>query len=70
MARACRLGTTRLVNPMYIPRNQRVKEALAAATDHADLGLFEQLLEVLTWPFEERAGLEYYVTQRGYRRHL
>lgn len=48
MARACRLGTTRLVNPMYIPRNQRVKEALAAATDHADLGLFEHLLEVLT----------------------
>ena len=50
------------MNPMYIPRNQRVEEALAAATDHADLGPFEQMLEVLAQPFEERAGLECYVT--------
>jgi serine/tyrosine/threonine adenylyltransferase len=46
------------VNPLYIPRNQRVEEALTAAVNDADLGPFEQLLEVLARPFEERPGLD------------
>lgn len=45
------------VNPVYIPRNHLVEEALAAATD-GDLKPFEQLLEVVTDPFVERDGLE------------
>jgi len=40
-------------NPLYIPRNHRVEEALTAA--HAgDLGPFETLLDVVTHPFERR----------------
>ncbi len=47
------------VNPVYIPRNHLVEEALAAATA-GDLAPFERLGEVLAHPFEERPGLERY----------
>jgi serine/tyrosine/threonine adenylyltransferase len=47
------------VNPVYIPRNHRVEEALAAATA-GDLKPFERLLDVLAHPFDERPGLESY----------
>ncbi len=50
----------RAVNPIYIPRNHLVEEALAAASDHADLTLFERLLDVLAHPYQERVGLEEY----------
>lgn len=45
------------INPIYIPRNHRVEEALAAATD-GDLRPFERLLDAVTHPFDERPGLE------------
>ncbi|MCU1400042.1 MAG: YdiU family protein [Acidimicrobiales bacterium] len=48
-----------LVNPIYIPRNHLVEEALAAATD-GDLGPFDALMGVLSEPFHERAGVERY----------
>ncbi|MCW0212400.1 MAG: YdiU family protein [Pseudonocardia sp.] len=47
------------VNPVYIPRNHLVEEALAAATAGDPLP-FERLLEVLARPFETRPGLERY----------
>jgi serine/tyrosine/threonine adenylyltransferase len=47
------------VNPLYIPRNHLVEEALAAATA-GDLAPFEQLVDAVTAPFEERPGLERY----------
>jgi uncharacterized protein YdiU (UPF0061 family) len=47
------------VNPVYIPRNHRVEEALAAATG-GDPGPFRRLLDVLAQPFDERPGLEAY----------
>jgi uncharacterized protein YdiU (UPF0061 family) len=47
------------VNPVYVPRNHLVEEALAAATE-GDLGPFERLVDVLAAPFEERPGLEIY----------
>jgi uncharacterized protein YdiU (UPF0061 family) len=47
------------VNPVYIPRNHLVEEALAAATA-GDLGLLDPLLEAVTSPCEERPGLERY----------
>ena len=50
----------RAVNPIYIPRNHLVEEALAAASDHADLTLFERLLDVIAHPYDERPGLEDY----------
>ena len=47
------------VNPLYVPRNHQVEEALGAATD-GDLGPFQRLHEVLAQPFVERPGLEQY----------
>ena len=47
------------VNPVYIPRNHRVEEALTAATA-GDLGPFRTLLDVVARPFTPRAGLEDY----------
>jgi uncharacterized protein YdiU (UPF0061 family) len=47
------------VNPLYIPRNHLVEEALAAAT-RGDLEPVERLLEAVARPYEERPGLERY----------
>jgi uncharacterized protein YdiU (UPF0061 family) len=47
------------VNPVYIPRNHLVEEALDAATA-GDLAPFERLVDVLAEPFGERPGLERY----------
>jgi serine/tyrosine/threonine adenylyltransferase len=50
------------INPVYVPRNHLVEEALAAATDR-DLGPLLRLLEVLGRPFDERPGLQLYTAQ-------
>jgi uncharacterized protein YdiU (UPF0061 family) len=47
------------VNPVYIPRNHRVEEALAKATK-GDMGPFHQLVDIVSSPFDERPGLEDY----------
>ncbi len=47
------------VNPIYIPRNHLVEEALTAATA-GDLDPFGRLLDVVTAPYDERPGLERY----------
>jgi serine/tyrosine/threonine adenylyltransferase len=49
------------VNPVYIPRNHLVEEALAAAT-HDDLDPLGRLLDAVTAPFDERPGLARYAT--------
>ena len=49
----------RRVNPIYIPRNHLVEEALAAATA-GDMQPFRRLVDVLAQPFDERPGLERY----------
>ncbi|MDN5894691.1 MAG: YdiU family protein [Nocardioides sp.] len=49
------------VNPVYIPRNHLVEEALDAATA-GDLAPVHQLLEVVQHPFDERSGLERFAT--------
>ena len=50
----------RAVNPAYIPRNHLVEAALDAAVTRQDFAPFEQLLEVVSRPFEERWGCERY----------
>jgi uncharacterized protein YdiU (UPF0061 family) len=45
------------VNPVYVPRNHLVEEALAAATS-GDLGPLEELLAATAHPFDERPGLD------------
>jgi uncharacterized protein YdiU (UPF0061 family) len=47
------------VNPVYVPRNHHVEDALAAATA-GDLRPLHRLLDVLAQPFHERPGLEPY----------
>ena len=47
------------VNPVYIPRNHRVEEALAKATD-GEMVPFHRLVDVVSCPFDERPGLEDY----------
>lgn len=54
--------TLREVNPLYIPRNHLVEEALAAASDFGNLEPMNALLEVLRDPFTEREGLERYAS--------
>jgi uncharacterized protein YdiU (UPF0061 family) len=44
------------INPMYIPRNHAVEDALAAATA-GDLAPYERLVDAVTHPFEERSDL-------------
>lgn len=48
------------VNPVYIPRNHLVEEALAAATEDDDLDPLLRLLAAVTDPYDERPGLERY----------
>ncbi len=46
-------------NPVYVPRNHLVEEALTAATE-GDLGPVRTLIDVLSSPYDERPGLERY----------
>jgi uncharacterized protein YdiU (UPF0061 family) len=48
-----RRAAMRAVNPAFIPRNHRVEEAIAAATA-GDLGPFEDLLAVVSRPYEDQ----------------
>jgi uncharacterized protein YdiU (UPF0061 family) len=48
-----RAALMRTVNPWVIPRNHRVEEALAAASDEGDLTAFERLLTALRRPYDD-----------------
>ncbi len=47
------------VNPVYIPRNHLVEQALTAATE-GDVEPLERLLDAVAEPYQQRAGLERY----------
>jgi uncharacterized protein YdiU (UPF0061 family) len=47
-------------NPLYIPRNHKVEEALEAAVAQGDLAPFETLLALVTNPFVPQPGREAY----------
>ena len=53
-------STIRATNPLYIPRNHLVEEALRAASDEGDLSLFETLLGVVRIPYDENPALSRY----------
>jgi uncharacterized protein YdiU (UPF0061 family) len=57
-----RAAQMRSVNPLFIPRNHLVEAALNAAVERQDFGPFEQLLEVVLRPYQDRSGLERYST--------
>jgi uncharacterized protein YdiU (UPF0061 family) len=58
---ASRAAALRAANPIYIPRNHLVEEALTAA-EQGNTAPFEALAAVLADPFTERPGLERYAT--------
>ncbi|MGF6155755.1 uncharacterized protein YdiU (UPF0061 family) [Ensifer sp. KUDG1] len=49
-----RATAMKAVNPAYIPRNHRIEEAIAAATEDADFSLFEALVEVTANPYADQ----------------
>jgi len=55
MAPVERRGAMRAANPLFIARNHRVEEALAAA-EGGDLGPLERLRRVLARPFDDQQG--------------
>jgi len=48
------------VNPLYIPRNHKVEEALSAASDQGDLGPIRTLLELFADPYTPQPDREDY----------
>ncbi len=48
------------VNPIYIPRNHKVEEAIESAMKNEDYTKFEALLTVLTQPYQQQAGKDEY----------
>ena len=53
-----RVDTMNMNNPLYIPRNHKVEEALTAAVFEHDYSIFETLMAVLHHPFEKTTGCE------------
>jgi uncharacterized protein YdiU (UPF0061 family) len=50
----------RAANPAFIPRNHRVEEMIRAAVDRGDFGQFEELLALLSRPFEDQPQRAHY----------
>ena len=48
------------VNPAFIPRNHRVEAVIQAAMNNDDYAPFEELLTVLSKPFEDQPGFAAY----------
>jgi uncharacterized protein YdiU (UPF0061 family) len=59
------------VNPLYIPRNHLVEDALTQAVG-GDLAPYHRLLDAVTRPFEERPGFDAYAAPApsGYGDHV
>ncbi|MFK5980742.1 MAG: YdiU family protein [Rhizobiaceae bacterium] len=58
VSRSKRTAEMNKINPLYIPRNHLVEEALKAAVSNGDYSKFETLMEVLEQPFNTRSGYE------------
>jgi serine/tyrosine/threonine adenylyltransferase len=57
-----RAAAMRMANPAFIPRNHMVEAALDAAVEREDLAPFNELLDVVSRPYEDRPDLERYAT--------
>jgi uncharacterized protein YdiU (UPF0061 family) len=55
-----RAAAMRGANPAFIPRNHLVEEALSAAVNHSDLSPFDNLLTVLSRPYDDQPGHRVY----------
>ena len=47
----------RAANPAYIPRNHRVEAVIKAAVERDDFAPFEELLTVLSKPYEDQPAM-------------
>jgi uncharacterized protein YdiU (UPF0061 family) len=50
----------RRVNPAFIPRNHRVEQALDAAIEDENFSPFDELLTVLSRPYEDQEAFARY----------
>ena len=50
------------VNPAYIPRNHIVEQMIQAAVTQQNFTPFEELLDVISNPYNERPGMERFAT--------
>ncbi|HEY0301166.1 MAG TPA: YdiU family protein [Rhizomicrobium sp.] len=57
---AARAARMRAVNPAFIPRNHRVEAAIVAAQERGDFAPFEELMRVLSRPYDDQAESESY----------
>jgi len=57
---AARRTAMRSVNPAFIPRNHRVEAVIQAAVNGDDFSPFEELLTVLSKPYEDQPAFERY----------
>ncbi|NYF80329.1 protein adenylyltransferase SelO [Granulicella arctica] len=57
-----RAAMMRMASPTFIPRNHVVEAALDAAVERQDFQPFEELLDVVARPYEDRPDLEWYST--------
>ena len=55
-----RAEAMRRKNPAFIPRNHRVEEAISAAVERQDFQPFEELLDVVSRPFDHRPEFDHY----------
>jgi uncharacterized protein YdiU (UPF0061 family) len=55
-----RAAAMRRVNPAFIPRNHLVEAVINAATEQQNFQPFEDLLDVVTHPYDDRPGFEPY----------
>jgi uncharacterized protein YdiU (UPF0061 family) len=57
---ASRQAAMRAVNPAFIPRNHRVEAVIQAAVEQGDFAPFEELLTVLSNPYEDQPAFAHY----------
>ena len=57
---AARRTAMRSANPVFIPRNHRVEAVIQAAVNHDDFAPFEELLTVLSKPYEDQPAFAGY----------
>lgn len=57
-----RIASMQSVNPLFIPRNHMVEAALNAAVERQNLQPFEDLLDAVSKPYDDRPELNRYAT--------
>ena len=55
-----RAKAMRAVNPVFIPRNHRVEQAIDAAIDDGEFSPFAELLTILSRPYEDQPAFAEY----------